>query len=341
MTSEVERNIKSLICENSGELSLSTIKDLYLFRFGSTLVVPPYVKLSSWIDSFPSFYLKKKRGTNDTIVYLKEGLATSHGVNHDEVENIKQLFSSKGGELSMSWLKEDYMKKFHEPLRVSGRLSSWLKNVPCFGMKVRPNTNDSVLYLKQPVSILAERLQDINTANEEVAGGHSDVFSDHEESEPEETKIDEIIESLLAHAGGSFQIPNVHQEVQSILNILPSRWTEALKSIGVDKVTDISLDVDRRPHCWIDGKRLYIAQEGEKVNVRDIDFIVQHLKEIGSDNRAGLDKQLHRVSAIRNNNDAIIGLTIRIGRHVEGNADFLLDLLYDKCGSILLLGEVS
>lgn len=171
MTSEVERNIKSLICENSGELSLSTIKDLYLFRFGSTLVVPPYVKLSSWIDSFPSFYLKKKRGTNDTIVYLKEGLATSHGVNHDEVENIKQLLSSKGGELSMSWLKEDYMKKFHEPLRVSGRLSSWLKNVPCFGMKVRPNTNDSVLYLKQPVSILAERLQDINTANEEVAGG--------------------------------------------------------------------------------------------------------------------------------------------------------------------------
>lgn len=335
MTTEVERNIKSLICEKKGELSLSTIKDIYQFRFHTALNVPQYTKLSSWIDSFPSFGLRKKRDTNDTMVYLKEGVATSHDVDNAVVNNIKQLLNSKGGELSMSWLKEDYIKMFHEPLRVSGKLSSWLKNVTCFGMKIRPNTNDSVLYLKQPISLLSERLQDLNIDNkEEDRRLHSDV-------EVEEIKVDKIIESLLAHAGGSFQIPSVHQEVQSILTILPCRWTEVLKSIGVDKVTDISLDIDRRPHCWIDGKRMYIAKEGDNVNVSDIDFIVEHLKEIGSDNRAGFDKQLHRVSAIRNNNDAIIGLTIRIGRHVEGNADFLLDLLYDNCGSILLLGEVS
>lgn len=334
MTTEIERNIKSLICENNGQLSLSTIKDVYLFRFDTALDVPQYVKLSSWINSFPSLELRKKRGTNDTIVYLKEGVANSYDVNSAVVNNIKQLLNSKGGELYRSCLKEDYKNMFHEPLRVSGKLSSWLIKVPCFGMKVQPGKNDSVLYLKQPLPRSSERFQDISLEN-------TQIDTSNRTRELEEIKVDDIIESLLAHAGGSFQIPSVHQEVQSILNILPSRWTEILNIIGVDKVTDISLDVDRRPHCWIDGKRSYIAKEGDNVNVSDIDYIVQHLNEIGSDNRAGFDKQLHRVSAIRNNNDNIIGLTIRIGRHVEGNADFLLDLLYDKCGSILLLGEVS
>jgi stage III sporulation protein SpoIIIAA len=52
-----------------------------------------------------------------------------------------------------------------------------------------------------------------------------------------------------------------------------------------------------------------------------------------------LHEQLHRISAIRNRADAIIGLTMRVGRHVNGNASMIADLLFHDDASILFLGE--
>ena len=71
----------------------------------------------------------------------------------------------------------------------------------------------------------------------------------------------------------------------------------------------------------------------------DVDTIVNdHLGVFGTDNRAGLEGQLHRFSAIRNRERHITGLTIRVGRHVFGNADLLLDLIKGTKKSILILG---
>jgi stage III sporulation protein SpoIIIAA len=76
------------------------------------------------------------------------------------------------------------------------------------------------------------------------------------------------------------------------------------------------------------------------VQEEDIKHITSRLCKFGSDNRAGLERQLHRIAAIRNRNNDIIGLTMRVGRHVSGNAYIISDLLYGyPTESILFLGE--
>ena len=62
--------------------------------------------------------------------------------------------------------------------------------------------------------------------------------------------------------------------------------------------------------------------------------------QFGSDNRAGLERQLHRISAIRNRDSEIYGLTLRAGRHVSGITHIISDLLFsNESKSILFLGE--
>ena len=76
------------------------------------------------------------------------------------------------------------------------------------------------------------------------------------------------------------------------------------------------------------------------VDTAEINAIVEKLGGFGRDNRAGLERQLHRISAMRNRENAIIGLTMREGRNVSGNAYIISDLLYAyPDSSILFLGE--
>jgi stage III sporulation protein SpoIIIAA len=110
----------------------------------------------------------------------------------------------------------------------------------------------------------------------------------------------------------------------------------------MEDISAISLDLGRRPHCWCRQRRVFFNEDHcSTVQDDDIQCIIDRLEDIGSDNRSGIDKQLHRISCIRNNKKNIIGLTIRVGRHVEGNADIIRDLPRQNEVSILFLGEVS
>eukprot|EP00956_Cyclotella_meneghiniana_P042857 scaffold249335_cov52-Cyclotella_meneghiniana.AAC.1 len=62
---------------------------------------------------------------------------------------------------------------------------------------------------------------------------------------------------------------------------------------------------------------------------------MESLQGFGDDNRAGMDGQLHRISCIRNNRNGVIGLTIRVGRHIEGNSDMIRDLLEESKTTIV------
>jgi len=160
-----------------------------------------------------------------------------------------------------------------------------------------------------------------------------------------ETVLDDcadIVGKLMGYAGGSFKAAVVHQDSRALLGILPTPWSEALAAIGMDRVSDISLDLGRRPYCWHDYQRRYLCEDDANHVVEDghIREIAMGLQNFGDDNRAGIDGQLHRISCIRNNSDGIIGLTIRVGRYVEGNSDMIRDLLEDTNKSILILGEV-
>ena len=84
----------------------------------------------------------------------------------------------------------------------------------------------------------------------------------------------------------------------------------------------------------------FLATMNRFVEQEEINAIVDQLGGFGSDNRAGLERQLHRISAIRNRESDIIGLTLRFGRHVSGNTGIISDLLFgDPTKSVLFLGE--
>jgi stage III sporulation protein SpoIIIAA len=70
----------------------------------------------------------------------------------------------------------------------------------------------------------------------------------------------------------------------------------------------------------------------------DLSYVVRSLGEFGQDNRAGIERTLHRISAIRNRHGKIIGLTCRVGRAVQGTIDMIEDVVRGG-KSILLLGR--
>ncbi|KAI5014960.1 hypothetical protein ZWY2020_056350 [Hordeum vulgare] len=59
--------------------------------------------------------------------------------------------------------------------------------------------------------------------------------------------------------------------------------------------------------------------------------------DFGGDNRARISRILRRISAIRNRQRDIVGLTCRVGRAVPGSANLLQDLV-KAGGSLLLIG---
>ncbi len=74
------------------------------------------------------------------------------------------------------------------------------------------------------------------------------------------------------------------------------------------------------------------------ITEHDIDYVVKSIGEFGDDNRAGIERTLHRISAIRNRHGRIIGLTCRVGRALEGTIDIIDDIV--RSGkSILIMGK--
>ena len=74
------------------------------------------------------------------------------------------------------------------------------------------------------------------------------------------------------------------------------------------------------------------------VSEEDIDYVAEHVDQFGEDNRAGIERTLHRISAIRNRAGRIVGLTCRVGRAVGGTVEIIRDIV-ESGQSILLLGR--
>jgi stage III sporulation protein SpoIIIAA len=110
--------------------------------------------------------------------------------------------------------------------------------------------------------------------------------------------------------------------------------------LPIESLSDIVLDIGRRPQCWIQDSRIFLCDDELKVVQKaEMKEISTNLGRFGSDNRAGLNGQLHRFSAMRDREDNVMGITIRVGRNVHGNAAMLMDLLMNSDKSILILGE--
>eukprot|EP00039_Didymoeca_costata_P022892 m.5483 g.5483 ORF g.5483 m.5483 type:complete len:827 (-) comp3316_c0_seq1:2383-4863(-) len=135
----------------------------------------------------------------------------------------------------------------------------------------------------------------------------------------------------------------VDQESDQLINVVPKRFLVGLSAEMWDSLRDIVLDKGRRPQVYLkDGRHFLLEDTNEIVTETDLSEAVEALggeDRFGNDNRAAMDSCLHRISAIRNRHSNIVGLTMRAGRSVSGNANMILDLLLNSTCNILILGE--
>jgi stage III sporulation protein SpoIIIAA len=125
-------------------------------------------------------------------------------------------------------------------------------------------------------------------------------------------------------------------DLSVLLNVLPDRITDALRrEPDLESLVEIVMDLGRPADARFFGRDAQL--EGLEVTRPDLDYVVERVGSFGGDNRAGIERTLHRISAIRNRRGEIVGLTCRVGRAVTGTVDIIRDVI-ETGKSILLLG---
>ncbi|MGC8878878.1 MAG: AAA family ATPase, partial [Anaerolineae bacterium] len=129
----------------------------------------------------------------------------------------------------------------------------------------------------------------------------------------------------------------ITDDLIALLNVLPPQVREALKELDRgDDLIEIVLDLGRLPEARFTDKEVPLSDR--EVTHEDIAYVVQRIGQFTSDNRAGIERTLHRISAIRNRQGNIVGLTCRVGRAVYGTIDIIQDII-ESGKNILLLGR--
>ena len=99
---------------------------------------------------------------------------------------------------------------------------------------------------------------------------------------------------------------------------------------------EIVLDLGREPEARFEGSEVILSPT--PVSLEDIAYVADRVGTFGGDNRAGIARTLHRISAIRNRAGEIVGLTCRVGRAVTGRVEIIRDIVISG-QSLLLLGK--
>ena len=130
---------------------------------------------------------------------------------------------------------------------------------------------------------------------------------------------------------------NIDDDLEKLINNLPFFIYQNLYiSSNTEKLIEIVLDLGRRPEARFTTGPEYLSQK--IISWQDIDYITKRISKFSGENRAGIERTLHRISCIRNRQFVINGLTCRVGRAIFGTISIIRDLL--ECGkSILILGK--
>src|SRR5215204_6121996 len=125
-----------------------------------------------------------------------------------------------------------------------------------------------------------------------------------------------------------------------LLAVLPPRISAAVEDAGhrggYDNLVEIVMDLGRIPEARFQTGEVPLTDR--EVDRDDLGFVAERIGAFGGDNRAGIERTLHRISAIRNRSGEIVGLTCRIGRAVYGTIAIISDLI-ESGQSVLLLGR--
>nr|YP_009686404.1 hypothetical protein [Halamphora coffeaeformis]QDR25151.1 hypothetical protein [Halamphora coffeaeformis] len=130
---------------------------------------------------------------------------------------------------------------------------------------------------------------------------------------------------------------NVNDDLEKLIDNLPLFLQEQLKyHPRKDQLIEIVLDLGRRPEARFTTGPEYLSRK--VISWQDIDYMTKRISKFSNENRAGIERTLHRISCIRNRQFLINGLTCRVGRAVFGTISVIRDLLESE-KSILILGK--
>ncbi len=135
-------------------------------------------------------------------------------------------------------------------------------------------------------------------------------------------------------APGEETLADLH-EIELMFDALPVRVANALRETTAHDLLEVVLDLGRQPTARHADREVVLSED--EVTAQDLDHVVAAISEFADDNRAGIPRTLHRISAIRNRRGRIVGLTCRVGRSVTGSAGAIRDL-FEAGRSVLLLG---
>ncbi|KAI3963592.1 hypothetical protein MKW92_000169 [Papaver armeniacum] len=109
----------------------------------------------------------------------------------------------------------------------------------------------------------------------------------------------------------------------------------AIEHPELNQMIEVVMDLGRKPLARFPSGDFILSDY--PITFQDLQVAISQVGDFAVDNRAGISRTLHRISAIRNRKGEIVGLTCRVGRAIPGSADLLRDLVKDEA-SILLIG---
>ncbi len=124
-------------------------------------------------------------------------------------------------------------------------------------------------------------------------------------------------------------------DLSSFLSMLPDKVKAKLEK-DTDGLVEVVLDLGRKPEARYHDRHAVILSD-EPVSELDLEFAIKRIGQFSGDNRAGIERTLHRISCMRNRSGKVIGLTCRVGRAISGTISIIRDLV-EGGKSILFLG---
>ena len=129
----------------------------------------------------------------------------------------------------------------------------------------------------------------------------------------------------------------ITDDLELLLRVMPPHIRDALhRQADLKNLIEVVMDLGRQPEGRFPSRAINLSES--TITREDIDYVTHRVGSFTQDNRAGIERTLHRISAIRNRRDNVVGLTCRVGRAVFGTVDILRDVI-ESGKSLLLLGR--
>ncbi len=130
---------------------------------------------------------------------------------------------------------------------------------------------------------------------------------------------------------------DVPDDLDKLFSALPREIVDAISALpDREELIEVVMDLGRRPEARYPDSEVELLER--EVVEADIQAVVDNIGSFGDDNRAGIERTLHRISAIRNRGGKIVGLTCRIGRAVFGTIEIIADFV-ETGKSLLIMGR--